>query len=137
MTECVEQRKALIGLHTDLLQISIDGSSEGSSAHALALCTGEGEFGIVHKAKWHNTLVAAKIIKDSSSIALGDFRAELDVLRRVHHPNAVQFLGACTKEQPYIIITGTPLLEHFGISSCMTSSKGCEESRKSGPTGGI
>jgi hypothetical protein len=39
---------------------------------------------------WHNTLVAAKIIKDSSAIALGDFRAELDVLRRVHHPNAVQ-----------------------------------------------
>jgi len=51
---------------------------------------GEGEFGVVHKAMWHNTLVAAKIIKDSSAIALGDFRAELDVLRRVHHPNAVQ-----------------------------------------------
>ena len=65
----------------------------------------------MHKAKWHNTLVAAKIIKDSSSIALGDFRAELDVLRRVHHPNAVQFLGACTKQQPYIIVTGASSLD--------------------------
>lgn len=61
----------------------------------------------MHKAMWHGTIVAAKILKDSSAIALGDFRAELDVLRRVHHPNAVQFLGACTKKQPYIIITGT------------------------------
>ena len=51
---------------------------------------------MVHKALWHNTLVAAKIIKDSSAIALGDFRAELDVLRRVHHPNAVQVGMACS-----------------------------------------
>lgn len=57
-------------------------------------------------AKWHGSLVAAKIIKDSSAIALGDFRSELDVLRRVHHPNAVQFLGACTKQQPYILVSG-------------------------------
>lgn len=71
-----------------------------------AQCAGEGEFGIVHMAKWHGTLVAAKIIKDSSAIALGDFRSELDVLRRVHHPNAVQFLGACTKQTPYILVSG-------------------------------
>ncbi len=51
---------------------------------------GEGEFGIVHKATWCGTLVAAKILKTSSSIALGDFRSEIEVLRRVHHPNAVQ-----------------------------------------------
>ena len=51
---------------------------------------GEGEFGIVHKAMWCGTLVAAKILKTSSSIALGDFRSEIEVLRRVHHPNAVQ-----------------------------------------------
>ena len=96
---------------------------------AWSLPTGEGEFGIVHKAKWHNTLVAAKIIKDSSSIALGDFRAELDVLRRVHHPNAVQFLGACTKEQPYIIITGMPLYPLFG-SSCIPERESLVESLK-------
>ena len=44
---------------------------------------GEGEFGVVHKAMWHGTAVAAKIIKDSSAIALGDFRSELEVLRKV------------------------------------------------------
>lgn len=66
---------------------------------------GEGEFGIVHKAMWHGTLVAAKILKVSSAIALGDFRSELEVLRKVHHPNAVQFLGACTRQEPYVLVT--------------------------------
>ena len=58
--------------------------------HLAYMCAGEGEFGIVHKAMWCGTLVAAKILKTSSSIALGDFRSEIEVLRRVHHPNAVQ-----------------------------------------------
>ena len=70
------------------------------------LAAGEGEFGIVHKAMWHGTLVAAKILKVSSAIALGDFRSELEVLRKVHHPNAVQFLGACTRQEPYVLVTG-------------------------------
>jgi len=49
--------------------------------------------------------VAAKILKGSNDIALGDFRGEIEILRRVHHPNAVQFLGACTKREPYILVT--------------------------------
>lgn len=38
----------------------------------------------------YGTVVAAKILKGSSDIALGDFRGEIEILRRVHHPNAVQ-----------------------------------------------
>jgi len=95
----------------------------------------------------YGTLVAAKILKGSNEIALGDFRGEIEILRRVHHPNAVQvgslqrspgcqwpvvlaaraiqhnaavsgaltqcglplnavqFLGACTKKEPYILVT--------------------------------
>lgn len=49
--------------------------------------------------------MAAKILKGSNDIALGDFRGEIEILRRVHHPNAVQFLGACTKREPYILVT--------------------------------
>lgn len=66
---------------------------------------GEGEFGVVYRALWHGTAVAAKVLKASSDIALGDFRSEIEVLRKVHHPNAVQFLGACTKREPYILVT--------------------------------
>lgn len=45
----------------------------------------------------YGTLVAAKILKGSNEIALGDFRGEIEILRRVHHPNAVQvgFLPFC------------------------------------------
>ena len=76
--------------------------------HLILHCphrAGEGEFGVVHKAVWNGTVVAAKVLKGSDAIALGDFRGELDVLRRVHHPNAVQFLGAQTNTQPFVLVT--------------------------------
>lgn len=72
----------------------------------LLLFAGEGEFGEVFKALWHGTPVAAKVLKAvGEDFALGDFRSEVQVLRRVHHPNTVHFLGACTKEPPYILVT--------------------------------
>lgn len=35
---------------------------------------GEGEFGIVYKAKYFGTTVAVKVLKDQDAVALGDFR---------------------------------------------------------------
>ena len=32
-------------------------------------------------------------------------RTELNTLQKVHHPHAVQFLGAVTQSQPYMIVT--------------------------------
>lgn len=69
------------------------------------LPAGSGEFGDVYKAKWHGSYVAAKLLKRSDEIALGDFRTEIAILRKIHHPNCTQFLGACTKQKPYIVIT--------------------------------
>lgn len=66
---------------------------------------GEGEFGIVYAAIWHGTPVAVKVLKDDSNVALGDFKTELNVLMKVHHPHCVQFFGAVTKKKPYMIIT--------------------------------
>jgi hypothetical protein len=43
--------------------------------------------------------VAAKLLKRSDEIALGDFRTEIAILRKIHHPNTTQFLGACTKQK--------------------------------------
>lgn len=91
---------------------------------------GEGEFGIVHKATWYGTVVAAKVLKNTSEIALGDFRAEIEVLRKVHHPNAVQFLGACTKQQPYILITelmcGGSMADCFRMMKVMSLRRSVE-----------
>jgi hypothetical protein len=66
---------------------------------------GSGEFGDVYRAKWHGSYVAAKLLKRSDEIAVGDFRTEIAILRKIHHPNTTQFLGACTKQKPYIVIT--------------------------------
>ena len=33
----------------------------------------------MYEAEWYGTLVAAKILKGSSDIALGDFRTEIEV----------------------------------------------------------
>jgi serine/threonine protein kinase len=54
---------------------------------------GGGEFGEVYKAKWHGSYVAAKVLKRSDEIALGDFRTEIAILRKIHHPNCVQVSG--------------------------------------------
>ncbi|GFR46936.1 hypothetical protein Agub_g8584 [Astrephomene gubernaculifera] len=66
---------------------------------------GEGEFGVVYKANWNGTLVAVKVLKETGAVALGDFRTELNVLQKVHHPHTVQFLGAVTKQTPFMIVT--------------------------------
>uniref|UniRef100_A0A7S0UV82 Protein kinase domain-containing protein n=1 Tax=Polytomella parva TaxID=51329 RepID=A0A7S0UV82_9CHLO len=66
---------------------------------------GSGEFGDVFKAKYHGSYVAAKLLKRSDEIALGDFRTEIAILRKTHHPNCTQFMGACTKQKPFIVIT--------------------------------
>jgi hypothetical protein len=47
----------------------------------------------VYKAKWHGSYVAAKVLKRSDEIALGDFRTEIAILRKIHHPNCVQVCG--------------------------------------------
>ncbi|KAG1674454.1 hypothetical protein FOA52_003059 [Chlamydomonas sp. UWO 241] len=65
---------------------------------------GSGEFGDVYKAKWHGSFVAAKLLKRSDEIALGDFRTEIAILRKIAHPNTTQFLGACTKQKVEIAL---------------------------------
>lgn len=66
---------------------------------------GQGEFGSVHKARWLGSVVAVKILRQADESGLGDFRTELNVLQKVHHPHTVRFFGACTKQQPYMIVT--------------------------------
>ena len=44
---------------------------------------------MVHKARWHGTIVAVKILKDTGAVAIGDFKTELNVLLKVHHTHTV------------------------------------------------
>eukprot|EP00955_Chlamydomonas_euryale_P051413 354861-Chlamydomonas_euryale.AAC.22 len=54
---------------------------------------GEGEFGEVYRARWCGTVVAVKVLKDFNAAAMGDFRTELNVLQKVHHPHTVRPAG--------------------------------------------
>jgi len=57
---------------------------------------GSGAFGIVMKCKWRGTPVAIKQIHKhmaEDEIARVEFSLELKVMRQLHHPNIVQFLG--------------------------------------------
>jgi serine/threonine protein kinase len=66
---------------------------------------GSGSFGTVYIATWRFTKVAAKVLENSSNeISIVEFRSELQSLSQTRHPNIIQFFGACTLKQPYIIL---------------------------------
>lgn len=72
----------------------------------IAEIIGKGSFGCVHSAIWRGTPVAVKLLPNEfvSVECMPEFRTELDTLSRLHHPNIVQLLGACTINAPYMIV---------------------------------
>ena len=76
----------------------------GSSLQ-LGEVLGEGEFGIVHRARWNSTPVAVKVLRTGNNIRVEELASEIVALCKVHHPNVVHFLGAVTQQEPYLIVT--------------------------------
>jgi len=91
-------------IHKSIREISELGEWEiPRSELAIQGTLGRGSFGLVKMATWRGTPVAAKILDEESAVN-AEFRCELDTLTRLHHPNIVQLLGACTLSNPYIIV---------------------------------
>lgn len=63
---------------------------------------GGGTFGTVFKGEWRGTEIAIKVIKNEVNTT--EFEIEMDIISRLHHPNILQFLGACTVTHPHMII---------------------------------
>ena len=61
---------------------------------------GEGSFSKVYLAKWRETTVVAKVIKEEVNKQL--IIREIDIMSKLHHPNVVQFLGYI--DEPFIIV---------------------------------
>ena len=59
----------------------------------------EGGFGIIYKAKWRETIVAVKLLKNElmKEETIKDFLYECSAMESLRHPNIVTFMGACTK----------------------------------------
>mmetsp|Transcript_1746 Transcript_1746/g.3414 ORF Transcript_1746/g.3414 Transcript_1746/m.3414 type:complete len:1047 (-) Transcript_1746:22-3162(-) len=59
---------------------------------------GKGAYGEVFKANYEGIHVAVKVIKDISEDALERTRAEILLMKGLHHPQIVMFIGACWDE---------------------------------------
>lgn len=68
---------------------------------------GAGSFGTVHRAEWHGSDVAVKvlIVQDFLDDQLREFLREVAIMKRVRHPNVVLFMGAVTKRPHLSIVT--------------------------------
>ncbi|KQJ84510.1 serine/threonine-protein kinase CTR1 isoform X2 [Brachypodium distachyon] len=68
---------------------------------------GAGSFGTVHRADWHGSDVAVKVLTDQDvgEAQLKEFLREISIMKRVRHPNVVLFMGAVTKCPHLSIVT--------------------------------
>ncbi|GJZ24733.1 serine/threonine-protein kinase CTR1, partial [Tanacetum coccineum] len=68
---------------------------------------GAGSFGTVHRAEWHGSDVAVKVltVQDFQDDQLKEFLREVSIMKRVRHPNVVLFMGAVTVRPHFSIVT--------------------------------
>ncbi|XP_002528586.3 serine/threonine-protein kinase CTR1 [Ricinus communis] len=68
---------------------------------------GAGSFGTVHRADWHGSDVAVKILmeQDFHAERFKEFLREVAIMKRLRHPNIVLFMGAVTQPPNLSIVT--------------------------------
>ncbi|KAL5740998.1 hypothetical protein ACOSP7_029870 [Xanthoceras sorbifolium] len=68
---------------------------------------GAGSFGTVHRADWHGSDVAVKILmeQDVHAERFKEFLREVAIMKRLRHPNIVLFMGAVTHPPNLSIVT--------------------------------
>ncbi|KAJ8754131.1 hypothetical protein K2173_002029 [Erythroxylum novogranatense] len=68
---------------------------------------GAGSFGTVHRAEWHGSEVAVKILMEQEfhPDRFKEFLREVAIMKRVRHPNIVLFMGAVTQPPNLSIVT--------------------------------
>ncbi|CAL9226199.1 unnamed protein product [Arabidopsis halleri] len=71
----------------------------------FARTLGEGGFGVVYHGNLNgNEQVAVKVLSESSAQGYKQFKAEVDILLRVHHINLVTLVGYCDEGQHLVLI---------------------------------
>ncbi|XP_057947739.1 serine/threonine-protein kinase CTR1 [Malania oleifera] len=68
---------------------------------------GSGSFGTVHRADWHGSDVAVKILmeQDFHAERFKEFLREVAIMKSLRHPNIVLFMGAVTQPPNLSIVT--------------------------------
>ena len=68
---------------------------------------GRGTGGVVYRARWRGLDCAAKLLCNSSKVSIEyhDMINEITIISHLRHPNLVLFLGACTINEPLLILS--------------------------------
>ncbi|KAF1329076.1 Tkl/drk protein kinase, partial [Globisporangium splendens] len=68
---------------------------------------GRGVFGVVYKGSYFGTPVAIKKLHTSSvpKNTLAEFEKECSIMKGLHHPNIVLFMGSCSKPPTLLLVT--------------------------------
>ncbi|GLU06962.1 hypothetical protein SLE2022_239450 [Rubroshorea leprosula] len=88
-----------------LHQISMPELAAVTKNFSSDLITGDGSFGLVYKATLSNGVtVAIKKLDRDAFQGLHEFRAEMETLGKLRHPNIVKILGYCSTGHDRILI---------------------------------
>lgn len=80
-----------------LNQISMKELADATRDFSPELIIGDGGFGMVYKAKLNSGIsVAVKKLSADAFQGFREFRAEMETLGKIHHPNIVKMLGYCS-----------------------------------------
>ena len=110
-----DPRKSIIHKRTNLTQSTDASTSLQSSINfdelQLQEVIGGGGFGQVWRASWRGTPVAVKVLTGSAQnthiakAILEEFKAEINLLKGMRHPNICLYMGACIDPPNRAIIT--------------------------------
>ncbi|XP_042011791.1 phytosulfokine receptor 2-like [Salvia splendens] len=90
---------------TSLPHVSMQELVAATQNFSSDLIIGDGSFGLVYKARLSSdAVVAVKRLSPDAFQGLREFRAEMETLGRIRHPNIVQILGFCSTGQDRVLI---------------------------------
>ncbi|XP_010243703.1 PREDICTED: serine/threonine-protein kinase CTR1 isoform X2 [Nelumbo nucifera] len=101
------ERGQLLASKSNELSLDVEDFEIPWSDLVLKERIGAGSFGIVHRADWHGSDVAVKILmeQDFHAERFKEFLREVAIMKRLRHPNVVLFMGAVTQPPNLSIVT--------------------------------
>ncbi|KAG6744133.1 hypothetical protein POTOM_052843 [Populus tomentosa] len=102
-----EGSQLVSGKTSDELSLDVEDLDIPWSDLVLKERIGAGSFGTVHRADWHGSDVAVKILMEQDFHAehFKEFLREVAIMKRLRHPNIVLFMGAVTQPPNLSIVT--------------------------------
>ncbi|TMW66372.1 hypothetical protein Poli38472_004137 [Pythium oligandrum] len=94
-------------VNTKTMQMESDGLSIREEDLVIEGAIGRGVFGVVYKGSYFGTPVAIKKLHVSGvpKNTLAEFDKECSIMKGLHHPNIVLFMGSCSKPPTLLLVT--------------------------------